>query len=953
MDAEEVSEQTHDNVDSLNIMQTTIDSAQAGVETAAFCANAPMPSSAPLALPREKVEATLPEVTTDKLNKECEESTPEGKGHKFFEEDSNGEEAEEDASGCAGSQLSENSSEFGADQMHFKYNFAKNLSNDIVHSVRGDETVSGKRKREDPAIGFVPTLPMEISQTGKTGGFHILRAATPASSPVGSIEGIQSTALGEGPEVIVIDDDEDDGGIFDDAEEDTSFDVPTYAPSTAPPERKALSPFAFPSPTKKMRKKLEKPGSGVGEKGKRKRAPQPLNGKKESEAAGVLLAGLDDLLQVLPSEDCHFLAKNLWIFTVQQLEVALDPSLIKTVSEPVAERNVREELLQAVATSALVEDNARSYSDGLTQNEENEGFLGLETTESKPDVTSPDVTETNSDPDESDPLLISLRTNSHTLKSRLTTNSNVRAAEARLITWDALLSTWRGKKGEQTAFARTTSVEDKFPLNGPVSYLIPQELQSFLATLKIFSLSQFLSLRKTESGMATLTFRKWRSLCNLPVVHDVLLSKHLLGITTRLEVAVTSVPWADFYTRTWMGCELVVLTGAAREFIIDECKITDPEDFVTQKTKGLADLLEKWREIKKMPQLKGTGKVAMISGWKTSVKEELSIARAEGTTFNDVDLLELAENDSREDIAPKITKKKEKNESSSKKQPAGENIPRAEAALRSPQFLKKVLGLDKASILIAAGVDTAEKLFNADKHTSSPLVQKMVEARKSSAFPGSTQAASNMRLLYDWTTKLRGKLEELKDAGDKNNKSKAIIKSPSRHYSTNVESSEKARINPNHRKDPIDALSVTARNFLASLDILSGKDLLTTRTTDIASAFVPWREANDLPVLKGLGAIASVSGWKATVRKASAEMGLPEASDVKLRHLPRRVEMQTPPPKTELRPPITHIEPMTHPELLFGNASRRIAVRSSKGKNPASDCLPGRLMISRLNQALP
>jgi hypothetical protein len=80
--------------------------------------------------------------------------------------------------------------------------------------------------------------------------------------------------------------------------------------------------------------------------------------------------------------------------------------------------------------------------------------------------------------------------------------------------------------------------------------------------------------------------------------------------------------------------------------------------------------------------------------------------------------------------------------------------------------------------------------------------------------------------------------------------------------------------------DPIHGLSVVSKNFLSSIHIHNAAEFLSTRTTDIATHFVTWREKEGLPSLKGLGAIASVSGWKSSCRKIAKEMSLEDVADM-------------------------------------------------------------------------
>lgn len=73
--------------------------------------------------------------------------------------------------------------------------------------------------------------------------------------------------------------------------------------------------------------------------------------------------------------------------------------------------------------------------------------------------------------------------------------------------------------------------------------------------------------------------------------------------------------------------------------------------------------------------------------------------------------------------------------------------------------------------------------------------------------------------------------------------------------------------------DPFELLSTVTKEFLTSIGITTAEQFLGTRTTDIAADFVTFRKEKGMPELKGLGSIASVSGWKANCRKFCIKMG--------------------------------------------------------------------------------
>ncbi|GKY91187.1 hypothetical protein MPSEU_000091400 [Mayamaea pseudoterrestris] len=83
------------------------------------------------------------------------------------------------------------------------------------------------------------------------------------------------------------------------------------------------------------------------------------------------------------------------------------------------------------------------------------------------------------------------------------------------------------------------------------------------------------------------------------------------------------------------------------------------------------------------------------------------------------------------------------------------------------------------------------------------------------------------------------------------------------------------RTNTGEIADPIEALSDTAREFLLIVDINTAEALMAARSSDLATDLVQWRKSQKMPALKGTGAGATVSGWKALCRKL---MDAPDAT---------------------------------------------------------------------------
>jgi hypothetical protein len=132
-------------------------------------------------------------------------------------------------------------------------------------------------------------------------------------------------------------------------------------------------------------------------------------------------------------------------------------------------------------------------------------------------------------------------------------------------------------------------------------------------------------------------------------------------------------------------------------------------------------------------------------------------------------------------------------------------------------------------------------------------------------------------LIDDWNRKLNSELERMVPQDPVTSKEPPAKKARTADKRVLVEKRpvEVSSKPPGRRSagDPFESLSAVTKRFLATMDIFTAEDFLKTRTTDIATKFVEFRVKEGMPELKGLGAIASVSGWKANVRKAARDMG--------------------------------------------------------------------------------
>jgi hypothetical protein len=187
------------------------------------------------------------------------------------------------------------------------------------------------------------------------------------------------------------------------------------------------------------------------------------------------------------------------------------------------------------------------------------------------------------------------------------------AAETRLIEWKERLEIYMNDKSKRSL------IDDRFPLDGPISCLIPKATQNFFASVPLSKLSVFLSMKKTETGAICDMLKFWRRKCQLSSLSLLGLAKHLLGVSTRIEWALSAIPFVRPRDREWMSDAMIVLTGAAREFLVENQGILTAKRFVDVRTKNLATNLQVWRYVHNLPPLKGSGKVAMVSSWKATV----------------------------------------------------------------------------------------------------------------------------------------------------------------------------------------------------------------------------------------------------------------------------------------------------------------------------------------------
>lgn len=271
----------------------------------------------------------------------------------------------------------------------------------------------------------------------------------------------------------------------------------------------------------------------------------------------------------------------------------------------------------------------------------------------------------------------------------------------------------------------------------------------------------------------------------------------------------------------------------------------------------------------------------MISAWKTSVKEALEAESHPGRVV-DLSRTMRKTNMSFETGAPpggspvKAEKKLKRHLDS---QSATDRV--VENALHSRSFLEGALGEKVAKLLLLGGIGKASELFDASKDSSN-----------STLFPVLKEAGlvhsviDTNKIVEKWQQYVGQRIDCL--GMKKSNIRNAQSKSPppekkscpgttlnlnARNVGKSVTTALR-EMNVNKTGDAFSSLSVLCRSFLASIGIRTAHAFLATRSTDISRKFINWRKSEGKPELKGVGAIASVSGWKSTVRKKAKELGL-------------------------------------------------------------------------------
>ena len=329
----------------------------------------------------------------------------------------------------------------------------------------------------------------------------------------------------------------------------------------------------------------------------------------------------------------------------------------------------------------------------------------------------------------------------------------------------------------------------------------------------------------------------------------------------------------------------------------------------------------------------------MISGWKAVAKEIIVMESGDGEVVPNLKL--MASNDLylEEDLRPKrprpsegenVTPARAKEEPSQVAKPPTPSTPppstqharrtskggsssKAEYDLHSKLFLEQVLGIDVTKFLALASIHTAAQLFESQSRNDETLLKAMVDAEEAK------DLESASLILKAWVQKLKVSLETANTPKKKGRPQGKAIK-PETLKDAN---------------DPYDLMSDVTKKFLATMDIHDAEKFLSTRTTEIAAEFVKFRKRQGMVELKGLGSIASVSGWKANCRRFARAMGREDLANLEPAEKSTSTTKRSVPLKAAIIQSSESSTPgftVTHPGILYGKSRRMFAVQGESGK---------------------
>ena len=625
--------------------------------------------------------------------------------------------------------------------------------------------------------------------------------------------------------------------------------------------------------------------------------------KKETDSATAFLADKEDLCDCLPLDDCFLLGEMFWIFTVTQLELALDESsansplneMLAKFSNATIESNVKESTALESSSNSCSERADESsnvdlspigifQSDGdtLMIENSNSGNTFTETCEASgldraPQLTDAAVTVADGKAVVQDSAIADTNTKRNIPNGEIMSNE-------RITFWRESIIKFR-----KQATGRPIQPQEKFRLDGPIQILFPQSTLNFFKSIRLDTVWKFLALRKSETGAVCDLMHIWRRECKMSVIPDIGLGRHFLAVAARVETALTVFPPIPESDRGYMLDPISGITGAAHDFLIRDHKIKSAAEFLDLKTKQLADVLEVWRQDNGMEKLRGSGKVAMISAWKACIKEALEVENDPGIVVDLSSYVALVLADKHAAPSGIVTDNGKHADIVNKSTGSRKATP--DLTLRSKVTLERVLGEGASALLRSGGIRTAAELFAVDMNTESQLYNTLIETGIVDGMPAFTKAVQK------WRESINQSLNKPHSGEDSTlsthtsmNDSTRLKESTQKHNlakKTNVGSTAKGIVRADIVKssesnqprivtdDPAyDILSGTTKQFLSSMGIHNARDFLTTRSSELAINFVPWRRSMGKPELKGMGSIASISGWKSSVRKKAKEMGL-------------------------------------------------------------------------------
>jgi hypothetical protein len=155
-----------------------------------------------------------------------------------------------------------------------------------------------------------------------------------------------------------------------------------------------------------------------------------------------------------------------------------------------------------------------------------------------------------------------------------------------------------------------------------------------LKSTKIDTVFEFLCLKRTESGVIVDAYEDWLKKCEMGERPRICIARHLGALGVRLEALIGATCPVFGKDRQWFSDHTIVLGGYAKDFFF-EIGVHDAKAFVTETTKRLSYKLGVWRGKNGLPPLKGTGKVASISGWKAQIREAQEFELHDGQILGD------------------------------------------------------------------------------------------------------------------------------------------------------------------------------------------------------------------------------------------------------------------------------------------------------------------------------